>query len=229
MPATPGQPLKRPMPIPLRLALFGAETGTKHDERLFMLTEAKQELVIEGVGEEAVLSVNRGFSAPVTVESGRSAAELAFLSARDDDPFARYEAMQQLMLDTLIGAVAAGAADHEKVVEAVRETLTNKSLDPAFVAEAVLLPSEAFVGDQMKEADPEAIHLAREALRADLGRRLEPLWRDAYTSFVANRYEYNPVAKGARRLRTIALGYIMAAGAATRRPSPRANMTRPTT
>jgi aminopeptidase N len=214
VPATPGQPLKRPMPIPLRLALFGARTGTKHDERLFMLDQAKQELVIENVGEETVLSVNRGFSAPVTVESDRSAAELAFLSARDDDPFARYEAMQQLMLDTLIGAVTAGAADHEPVIEAVRETLTNKSLDPAFVAEAVMLPSEAFVGDQMKEVDPDAIHLAREALRAELGQRLEPPWRDAYTSFVANRYDYNPVAKGARRLRTIALGYIMAAGAA---------------
>ena len=30
----------------------------------------------------------------------------------------------------------------------------------------------------------------------------------------ANRYEYTPAAKGARRLRTIALGYLMAAGAA---------------
>jgi aminopeptidase N len=53
-----------------------------------------------------VLSINRGFSAPVVIESSRSAAELAFLSAHDDDPFARYEAMQQLMLGTLIGQVA---------------------------------------------------------------------------------------------------------------------------
>jgi aminopeptidase N len=213
VPPTPGQPLKQPMSIPLKLALFGAETGTKHDERLFLLDKAKDELVIEGVGEAALLSVNRGFSAPVTVESDRDAAALAFLSAHDDDPFARYEAMQQLMLNILIEAVSSGAADHDPVIEAVRETLTNDSLDPAFVAEAVLLPSEAFVGDQMKAVDPDAIHLAREALRADLGRALEPLWREAYASFVANRYAYNPVAKGARRLRTIALGYIMAAGA----------------
>ena len=75
-------------------------------------------------------------------------------------------------MDTLIDAVPAGRpADHAPVIEAVRETLTNKSLDPAFVAEAVLLPSEAFIGDQMKEVDPEAIHRAREALRADLGQR----------------------------------------------------------
>ena len=213
VPATPGQKVKQPMPIPIRLALFGTATGAKHADRLVMLDEASKELVIEGVDEAAVLSLNRGFSAPVTVESDRDAADLAFLSAHDDDPFARYEAMQQLMLDTLVASVA-GTVAHAPVIEAVRETLTNKSLDRAFVAEAVLLPSEAFIGDQMSIVDPEAIHAAREALRADLGRELEALWRAAYAASAANRYDYNPAAKGARRLRTIALAYIMAAGAA---------------
>jgi aminopeptidase N len=212
VPPTPGQKVKRPMPIPLRLALFGAETGAKLDDRLVILDEATRELVIEGVGEAAVLSLNRGFSAPVTVESDRDAAALAFLSAHDDDPFARYEAMQQLMLDTLIASVLAGSAEHEPVIEAVRETLTNPALDRAFVAEAVLLPSEAYIGDRMSEVDPEAIHEAREGLRADLGRALESLWRGAYADNAADRYEYSPAAKGARRLRTIALGYLMAAG-----------------
>jgi aminopeptidase N len=212
IPSTPGQPVKRPMPIPLRLALFGARTGVKYADRLVMLDGARQELVIEGVGEEPVLSVNRGFSAPVIVESGRGPTALAFLSAHDDDPFARYEAMQQLMLDTLIAAVA-GDADPAPVIEAVRETLTNAALDPAFVAEAVLLPSEAFIGDQMKIVDPEAIHRAREALRAELGKTHETLWRAAYAANGADRYEYGSAAKGARRLRTIALGYIMASGA----------------
>jgi aminopeptidase N len=213
VPPTPGQMAKAPMPIPLKLALFGAETGTKHAEELVLLDTAARELVIEGVDERAVLSLNRGFSAPVTVESDRGSADLAFLSAHDDDPFARYEAMQQLMLDTMIASIRAGAADHGPVIEAVRETLTNQGLDAAFVAEAVLLPSEAFIGDQMKTVDPEAIHSAREALRADLGRGLESLWRSAYAANAAKRYQYSPAAKGARRLRTIALGYIMAAGA----------------
>jgi aminopeptidase N len=214
VPPTPGQKQKQPMQIPLKLALFGAKTGAKHDDRLFMLDKAADELVIEGISEPAILSVNRDFSAPVTVETDRDAAALAFLSAHDDDPFARYEAMQQLMLDTLKSAVGTGIAHHGPVIEAVRETLTNKALDPAFVAEAVLLPSEAFIGDNMALVDPEAINQAREALRKELGTTLEPLWRGAYGAFVANRYAYNPVAKGARRLRAVALGYIMAAGAA---------------
>ena len=161
-PPTPGQKAKQPVPIPLKLALFGAESGAKQDDRLVLLDEAAQELVIEGVGERPVLSINRGFSAPIVVETDRGAADLAFLSAHDDDPFARYEAMQQLMLDTLLAAIATGAADHAPVVEAVRDTLTDPALDPAFIAEAVLVPTESFIGDQMKLVDPDAIHVARE-------------------------------------------------------------------
>jgi aminopeptidase N len=213
-PPTPGQPVKAPVPIPLRLALFGAESGAKHEDRLVLLDKASDELVIEGVGERPVLSINRGFSAPIIVETDRGAEDLAFLSAHDDDPFARYEAMQQLMLDTMLASIAGKADAFGPVVEAVRNTLTDEALDHAFIAEAVLVPTEAFIGDQMKIVDPDAIHEVRERLRARLGRDLEPLWRVAYAGTAANRFTLSPAAKGARRLRTVALGFLMASGAA---------------
>jgi aminopeptidase N len=213
VPATPGQVDKQPMPIPLKVALFGERSGEKIEDRLVLLEEQTKEVVFEGLTERPVLSINRDFSAPVIIESDRSLEELAFLSARDDNPFARYEAMQQLMLDTLVAKLAGGKTEHQPVIEAVRETLRNESLDPAFVAEAVLLPSEAFIGDQMLVVDPEAIHEAREALRADLGAELETAWRGAYAANAANRYEYSPAAKGVRRLRTVALAYLAGGGA----------------
>jgi aminopeptidase N len=211
IPPTPGQPVKKPMPIPLRIALFG-RSGAKLEERLVVHDRAEDEAVFGAAEGDVVLSINRGFSAPVVVEARRSAADLAFLSAHDDDPFARYEAMQQLMLDTLLAAMA-GRREHGPVIDAVRQTLGDEALDPAFTAEAVLLPSESFVGDQLAVVDPEAIRAAREALRAELGRALEPQWRAAYAAASANRYEYSPAAKGARRLRTVALNYLMAAKA----------------
>jgi aminopeptidase N len=214
VPPTPGQPDKQPLPIPLRIALFGEASGRKLEERLVLLDTARTEIVWEGISERPVLSINRGFSAPVIVDACRDAADLAFLSANDDDPFARYEAMQQLMLATLIQAVNGEAADPEPVVEAVRETLANATLDPAFVAEAVLLPSEAFIGDHLAVVDPEAVRTARDTLRRRLGEALEGQWRAAYAANAANRFEYSPAAKGARRLRTVSLGYVMAAGAA---------------
>jgi aminopeptidase N len=214
IPATPGQPSKQPMLIPLRVALFGELTGQRlGEEQIVQLDAARHELLFEGVNERPVLSINRGFSAPVIIEAERSADDLAFLSAHDDDPFARYEAMQQLMLDTLIGAVVNGSADHAPVVEAVRQTLINADLDPAFMGEALLLPNEAFVGDHLLVVDPAAVAAARDALRGEIGRELEDHWRAAYQRTAANRYEYAPGPKGLRRLRTVALGYIDASGA----------------
>ena len=213
VPATPGQPDKQPMVLPLCLKLFGAETGRPLiEERLHLLDTPAQTMVFEGLGERAVLSINRGFSAPVVIESDRTAADLAFLSAHDDDPFARYEATQQLMLDTLVALVVEGRADTEAVVRAVAATLADPDLDPAFVAEAVLLPSEAFVGDQLALVDPEAIYRVREALRRELGRRLDGQWREKYDGARAP-YTYSPAAKGLRRIRNVALGYIAASGA----------------
>jgi len=218
VPTTPGQDAKQPMLIPLRIAVLDEASGDVCGETLVMFDEASKIVPIADAPERGILSINRDFSAPIIVETDRGASALAFLSAHDDDPFARYEAMQQLMLDTLVAAVSGKAAEHEPVIEAVRRTLEDPRLDPAFVAEAVLLPSESFVGDHIKTVDPDAIHVAREALRGGLGATLEPLWRNAYAAHAANRYAYNPAAKGARRLRNIALGYITAAGAADAAP-----------
>jgi aminopeptidase N len=99
------------------------------------------------------------------------------------------------------------------VIAAVRNTLTNNALDAAFIAETVLLPSEAFIGDQMLVVDPDAIHAAREALRADLGRELLSHWQAAFAANAPMTFEYSPAAKGGRRLRNVSLGYIAAASA----------------
>ncbi|CUS45222.1 MAG: aminopeptidase N [Pseudomonadota bacterium] len=210
---TPGQPEKLPMVLPLKLKLFGADSASPiGPEQLILLTDAEERISFETITERPVLSINRSFTAPVVIETDRSAADLAFLSAHDDDPFARYEAMQQLMLDTLVGAVSLGRADHAPVIAAIANTLDDPHLDRAFVAEAVLLPSESFIGDQMKVVDPEAIYTAREALRRDIGRTLDAKWRAEYEGARAAHFEYSPLAKGLRRLRTVALGYIAANG-----------------
>jgi aminopeptidase N len=66
----------------------------------------------------------------------------------------------------------------------------------------------------MEIVDPEGIRGAREALRSALGHELEPLWRGAYAASAADRYEFTPAAKGARRLRIVSLNYLIAGGAA---------------
>ena len=214
-PPTPGQDGKLPVVLPLRLKLFGAQTArTVAPEHIILLSVAEERIVFEGVTERPILSINRGFSAPAIIETDRTAADLAFLGAHDDDPFARYEALQQLMLETLVAAAGGNQADHGAVIAAVAGTLGDALLDRAFAAEAVLLPSESFIGDQMAVVDPEAIFRARDALRRDIARTLATEWRAAYDAAQATGgYVYSPEAKGLRRLRSVALGYIAASGA----------------
>ena len=214
VPATPGQSLKQPMLLPLKVRLFGAETGRPlTEEKLILLDQVAETIMFEAITERPVLSINRGFSAPIVVESDRAAQDLAFLSAHDDDPFARYEAMQQLMLDTLVAGTIHGEVKADAVIDAVARTLDTEGMEPAFLAEAVLLPSENFIGDQLVTVDPDAIHTAREALRTRLGQALAPTWRRLYAEMAQEAYVYSPDAKGRRRLRNVALGYIAASGA----------------
>ena len=214
IPPTPGQPEKRPMAIPIRVALFDRESRANHGDETLMLTRAEQRFTFQHVATAPVLSINRGFSAPVIVDTNRSQADLAFLSAHDDDPFARYEAMQQLMVNVLVGQIGGQPVDESAVVDAVRQTLIDPALDSAFVAEAVRLPSEAYLGDQMPIVDPDAIHNARNALQHRIGAELQPLWRDMHARLRANSFSLSPAAKGARKLRNAALHYLVASGAA---------------
>jgi aminopeptidase N len=215
VPPTPGQPDKQPMMMPLKLAAFAMEgSGAALPEILVTLTDATQRIALGAFAARPALSINRGFSAPVIVDYARAPGELAWLAAHDDDPFARYEALQQLMLDTLVAAVSGEAVDHGAVIDAVAGTLAGRATDPAFVAEAVLLPSEAFIGDQMVTVDPDAIRRERLALQAAIWVALESEWRAILSHAAPAATDLSPAAKGGRRLRGVALAYLAATGMA---------------
>ncbi|HZV18581.1 MAG TPA: aminopeptidase N [Sphingobium sp.] len=214
VPATPGQGNKAPMAIPLRFALFDAATGTHGGEEVALLTDAQTRITRDGFPTAPVLSINRGFSAPVIIECEQSADDLAFLAAHDDDPFSRYEALQQLMIGALMAHISGRPLESDGVVEAIRRTISDPVLDRSFVAEAVRLPSEAYLGDQMQLVDPEAIHAARETLQSRIGRLLETDWRALHAECARNGFSLSADARGARKLRAVALNYLVASGAA---------------
>src|SRR3546814_6599838 len=81
---------------PLRLAAFAMDgSGAALPDTLATLTDVVQRIPLGRFTARPALSVNRGFSAPVIVDYERAPGELAWLAAHDDDPFARYEALQQ--------------------------------------------------------------------------------------------------------------------------------------
>ena len=207
---TPGQPDKQPMPLPLRTALIGAESGSEiAPERLIILDSASQSIRFDDVAEPPLLSINRDFSAPVNVAARRAPGELELLARHDSDPFARFEAMQELMLSELIAGTRGEPFDAAPLIRAIGNILQSNSLDAAFKAEAILLPSESIIGDRLERVDPDAIHATREQLRAMIGAGLRDELVRAHSA-KSNGGDLGVAAKGARRLKSVALGLIAA-------------------
>jgi len=231
-PATPGQPEKRPFHLPLRLALLGAdgaemplrlpdEEGFRGSERIVAIREAEQELVFTGLKERPVPSLLRGFSAPVRLDYPYGEEELAFLLSHDRDPFGRWEAGQQLACHQLLAAAqqirSAGKADFSPLlVEAFGSALTDTGCDPALRAQLLTLPAESYLAEQLEQADPGAIHAARQALRRRLANALRDELLQLYGELApAGDYRCTPEEAGRRGLRNLCLGYLAELNEAT--------------
>lgn len=211
VPDTPGQSGKQPMYIPVRLALFGHASGAAlTGEQRIDLQAAKTVVTFRDLPERPVASLLRGFSAPVILERADTAADLAALAACDDDPFCRYEAMQNLALSVLQDKVRTKSTDVDPLLLTAFARTLDSALDSALIAEALLLPSEAYIGDQMAMVDVDGIHATRQAFRRTLGVQLRQKWWDVYHASASGVYERTPQAKGRRKLRNLALQYVMA-------------------
>ncbi|WP_459618128.1 aminopeptidase N [Bordetella sp. 2513F-2] len=199
-------------PLPLRL------NGAQHDTALLELTTERQQWVFEGIPSEPVPSLLRGFSAPVIVDYAWRDDELALLSAHDTDPFARWEAGQELATRQILALARqhqAGAplqAD-PAFVQAWRAQLVDPALDAAYRARVLALPSEKTLAERMDRIDPPALAAARDFLRAELGRRLAAEWRAAFdANQTPGPYSPAPGPAGRRALKNQALAHLMAAG-----------------
>ena len=216
---TPGQTEKRPLPIPVATGLLGPD-GREFASRLLLLTKAEQSFSFSDIPAPPVPSLLRGYSAPVKL-SGLTPERLRFLAAHDTDPFVRWDSGQAYatgVMLALIGQLQNGqpiTAD-AGLIEAARATLAGAEADPAFAAEALMLPGEAYVADQMAIIDVDAIHAARRFLRRAIGTALEPELRAAYHRLAdTGPYKIDGRSIGKRALRNTCLAYLSAAGDTT--------------
>jgi len=225
-PATPDQPQKLPFHIPLALGLVGpdgidlplqleGEERASGAQRVLSIKQPQERFVFENVAVMPVPSLLRGFSAPVILDYAYSESDLTHLMAHDTDAFNRWEAGQRLALGLLIRGVDARRAGKAfeapaAFIAAVARVLADAARDPAFAAEALSLPSESYVGEQMGVVDPDAIHAVRVRVRQKLAESLRGELLATYRA-MANPGRYSPDAAtaGRRALRNLCLGYLM--------------------
>ena len=224
----PGALGRSPLPIPVAIGLLdrqgqplpltmaGETTAVSADSRILLLEQETESFTWEGLTEEPVASLLRGYSAPVRLRMQRSPEDLAFLMAHDPDPFSCWDAGQTLFTNLLLKLADAVAQSQElqlppAVEAAFGSLLQNDTLDGSFQALALTLPSENLLGQEMSVIDPDSLHQARQYVRRQLARSYrQPLW-DTYQSLQDTAaYRYTPPAIDARRLKTVVLSYLAA-------------------
>ena len=216
VPDTPGQSGKEPMLIPLKIALFDREKGTHAGEKLIVLDRASDTFRFPGFAKKPILSINRGFSAPVSIQRDIPGEELVFLAATDDDPFARYEAMQDLMVAYLVSASKdaldeqSRAAKQADIVRAIGSVIDDEAIEDLMRGELMSMPSQTYIMEQIEQADPARIFARREELKAVIGRELSDDLRQLYQRAEKLPYSRSAEAKGARKLKTLILSYLVA-------------------
>ncbi|MBM3546806.1 MAG: aminopeptidase N [Alphaproteobacteria bacterium] len=227
LPATPGQPEKQAMHIPLAVGLLdgagrdmplrlAGEAKAGAQTRVLDVKTARDVFVFEDVAEAPVASLLRSFSAPVKLTALRSDEELSFLMAHDSDAFARWEAGQQLAAKLILGMVDDRKAGRpmtvpDGFVNAVRRTLDDQRLDRALIADASTLPGIAYLGELMGEIDIDGLWAAREHLRKTLSKRLSDRWGALYeANRLSGGYRFEADDLGRRSLRNVCLAYLTA-------------------
>ena len=223
---TPGQPTKEPMLIPLLTGLIGRDghdlpltlaDGHKIERGVLVLDKPAQSLVFSGIAERPALSINRNFSAPIKLVANLTPDDLRLMAARDADPFNRWQAVQTLAGALLVGNVARLRAGQdpeldEGLLDALAAILADQSLESAFVAEALMPPSEADIAREIgRDVDPDAIFRARAALRTLIGLHLNAALTAAYERLASSApYSPDAVSAGRRMLKNVCLDLLAA-------------------
>jgi aminopeptidase N len=226
-PPTAGQGHKQPMHIPLAIALLnrhgqeiplrleGETTPSPATTRVLSITQQEETFSFVDVVEEPTASLLRGFSAPVNLVAELTDTQLAFLFAHDTDPFNRWNAGQELATRLMRRLIASPREEWTKPAEpafiaAVERILADESLDKALAAEALTLPTETRIANQMEVIDVAAIHEARQFLRLTLAQTLKSQFELAYHSNRSSEpYRYEPMLAGQRSLKNACLDYLM--------------------
>ena len=192
IPETKAQTPRLPVPMPVRLgfvdkegqkASFAVNNSHICDDHLIMFDKAEAAFDIQfdkPQNAPFTPSYLRDFSAPVKLLDDVSDEERLHLMAYDTDAFNRWEQAQKL-LEKAIHQKMANEFDEGFLValaEAYHVILTNADLRGDYKAYMMAMPGQSVIEASLSSCDPVAVFAAREALRAQLAKRLDGLLGD---------------------------------------------------
>lgn len=198
-----------PFVIPLKYGLVGSD-GKDMRTGTFILNQAEQTFTFDRLPEKPVLSINRFFTSPVDIDITYTDEERLHLMTYDSDLFNRYDVGHQYALESMAEMVKNKRLEPDmNVIRALGSYLTQPGLDKAFLARAIVLPTEEDLVDRLDEVDIEAVKEARRVMRQAFA---DTYYADLLLLYRENEVSgaYKPDAESAARraVRNVALGYL---------------------
>lgn len=221
---TPGQTEKLPFVIPVRMALLdqnGQELPIDCDgdfnaqTQVLTLTEAETTVTFRGLQSAPVASLFRDFSAPVRVRFERPEADRQLLATSDPNAFNRFDAVQQIYMDAILG-LATGQFDviPDAVSAVVESALNDTELSNAIKATLLKLPTYPLLVDNSEVIDAQRLVNARDQLLNHLAQCFADHWQSMTQNLAsAEPYRFDAEEAGRRELQGLSLQYWVKSGA----------------
>jgi len=224
VPPTASEARKRLMHIPLAFGLVGrngkdifdaVSDGAAVENGIIHVRKRRHVVRFRDVAERPALSLNRGFSAPVTLSVEQRPQDQYFLARHDSDPVARWQAYNTLLTQALIAAAKDGRGSKQptfaaKLIDLAGAIASDDTLEHAFRALALALPGEADIAREIgQNIDPDVIFAAREGLAAAIAGSNEAMFRTLYDSLGFDApFSPDAASAGRRALRNTLLDYL---------------------
>ncbi len=222
IPPTPGQSHKEPLLIPLAVALLDpggrqiplqleGEPAAISRERVLHLSEESQRFRFLNIRQSPIVSILRGFSAPVKLHFVRSEETLRFLWRHDTDAFNRWDAGQILATRILLRQLHdQDPTPDPNLLQGLAEVLEKPLPDLSYTALLLILPEEEALAEEMEVIDVDGIHRVREITR----RKLAVVLADRFLACYRTHHRLDEAcathaqAIGRRQLKNICLLYL---------------------
>jgi aminopeptidase N len=226
VPPTPNESRKRLMHIPLAFGLIGRDgsdapyasvEGAAVENGVIHIRKRRHQVRFGGFPKPPAVSLNRGFSAPITLSVAQKTEDRMFLASHDDDLYCRWQALNTLLTEALIAGARHVHGGKTPKFNAGMTGLAgaiagDAGLEPAYRALALTLPGEADIAREIgSNIDPDAIFEAREALVSSIASAHGEAFAELYEKLSDNApFSPDAASAGRRSLRNTLLDYLTA-------------------
>tara|TARA_B100001971_G_scaffold111191_1_gene102165 strand:- start:110612 stop:113173 length:2562 start_codon:yes stop_codon:yes gene_type:complete len=197
--------------FPFDIALIDIDGKLIYEKR-HEIKEETTKLVIDAKAD-AVISLNRNFTAPIKVHYQYDEKELLHILKYETDEFNKYDASQSLYKQEIFNYINAfeNNSDYnfsDSLINALNSVLSDTSLDNAFKSYVFSLPTESEINEEFPIYKIEATHEALKALKLYIAKGCEDTFKNVYNNINQTEFKLDAKSMGERQLKNTALAFL---------------------